>query len=62
MHHLRMLHIITKITFLLFVPIWAFVDFRNILGDETVVSPFSLIFAYSIFVLYILLYKTHSSL
>ncbi|KAF6034566.1 hypothetical protein EB796_007124 [Bugula neritina] len=38
MHHLRMLHIITKITFLLFVPIWAFVDFRNILGDETVMK------------------------
>ena len=37
-HHLRMLLIISKITFILFVPVWALVDLSRILSDDTVVS------------------------
>ncbi|XP_067938697.1 solute carrier family 35 member E1-like isoform X2 [Watersipora subatra] len=37
-HHLRMLLIISKITFIMFIPVWLFIDLRNILSDDNVMK------------------------
>ena len=36
-HHLRMLHIISKMTFILFIPVWVYVDLINIMSDHKMV-------------------------
>lgn len=42
-HHLRMLHIISKMTFILFVPVWVYVDLISIMSDHKMVRTITLI-------------------